>query len=119
MLQQHNNIGLTGPINNNSRILTQAFVSRRHMEIFGWFFPEEIINWCCDDWYNWVYQPDYFYPLRQHFCSNQGGEPRYTINNTTNFLMNVQVNTSALRQSTYVLSQKHKQKLIQKIQTWG
>lgn len=119
VLQQHNNVGLTGPINNNSRILTQAFVSRRHMEIFGWFFPEEIINWCCDDWYNWVYQPDYFYPLRQHFCSNQGGEPRYTINNTTNFLMNVQVNTSALRQSTYVLAQKHKQKLIQKIQTWG
>ena len=26
VLQQHNNVGLTGPINNNSRILTQAFV---------------------------------------------------------------------------------------------
>ena len=32
-LQDNNNIGLTGPINN--RILTQAFVSRKHMEIFG------------------------------------------------------------------------------------
>ena len=38
-LQDNNNIGLTGPINNNSRILTQAFVSRKHMEIFWLVFP--------------------------------------------------------------------------------
>ena len=54
-LEENNNIGLTGPINNNSSILTQAFVSRRHMLIFGWFFPEEIKNWYCDDWYNIIY----------------------------------------------------------------
>ena len=81
VLKEHDDIGLAGPINNNSAILTQAFVSRKHMDIFGWFFPEEIINWCCDDWYNHVYRPNYFYPLRQHFCSNEGGEPRYMINN--------------------------------------
>ena len=63
ILEQHNNIGLTGPINNNNYILTQAFVSRKHMEIFGYFFPENIINWGCDDWYNFVYKPDYFFPL--------------------------------------------------------
>ena len=34
-------IGLTGPLNNNNRILTQAFVSRKHMEIFGWFFRKK------------------------------------------------------------------------------
>ena len=33
----NNDLGLAGPINNNNRILTQAFVSRKHMEIFGWF----------------------------------------------------------------------------------
>ena len=75
MLQLHDNIGLTGPINNNHRILTQSFVSTmQHMEIFGWYFPEEIINWCCDDWYNLVYQPNYFYPLINHFCGNYGGD---------------------------------------------
>ena len=41
-LKSNNDIGLAGPINNNNRILTQAFVSYKHMDIFGWFFPIEI-----------------------------------------------------------------------------
>ncbi len=110
-LKNNNDIGLTGPINNNSRILTQAFVSKKHMKIFGWFFPEEIINWCCDDWYNWVYQPDNFFPLKNHFCSNQGGEPRYIINNNTDFLKNneiAQKNVNELRKNTMNLALKHR-----------
>ena len=114
-LEENNNIGLTGPINNNARILTQAMVSRKHMEIFGWFFPEEIQNWCCDDWYNWVYQPNYFYPLKQHFCSNEGGQPRYTINNDRNFQRNMktyQRKTMNLRRETFEMATRHK-KLIE------
>ena len=61
ILKKNNNIGLTGPRNNNMRILTQAFVSRKHMEIFGYFFPAEITNWCCDDWYNHIYKPNHFF----------------------------------------------------------
>ena len=111
MLQLHNNIGITGPINNNSRILTQAMVSRKHMEIFGWLFPEEIINWCCDDWYNWVYQPDHFYPLVKHFCANVGGKPRYTINNNKDFYRSQELlmkNTQELREKTMQLVIGHK-----------
>lgn len=82
ILQKSNNVGLTGPINNNNRILTQAFVSRKHMDLFGYFFPEEIINWYCDDWYNIVYKKmDKFYPLFNFYCVNIGGKPRYKINN--------------------------------------
>lgn len=113
-LQNNNNIGLTGPINNNSRILTQAFVSRKHMEIFGWFFPEEIINWCCDDWYNWVYQPKHFFPLRNHFCSNEGGKPRYIINDNESFLINqteANKNLTLLRQNTFELANNHKEQI--------
>ena len=98
MLQDNKDIGLTGPINNNNRILTQAFVSRKHMEIFGWFFPEEIINWCCDDWYNWVYQPNHFYPLNNHYCSNLGGEPRYDIDNRKEFRIMMNDNLRQLRE---------------------
>jgi hypothetical protein len=112
VLKSHNNIGITGPINNNPRILTQAMVSRKHMEIFGWFFPEEIINWCCDDWYNWVYQPTFFYPLCNHFCSNDGGAPRYDVNNNSNFNgpmgMNFKRNIDKLRNDTFKLAQNHK-----------
>ena len=82
VLQQNDNIGLTGPINNNAKILTQSFVSRKHMEIFGYYFPEEIINWFCDDWYNDVYKKvGHFFPLKNHFCANIGGAPRYNVNN--------------------------------------
>jgi len=112
VLKSHNNIGISGPINNNPRILTQAMVSRKHMEIFGWFFPEQIINWCCDDWYNWVYQPTYFYPLCNHFCSNDGGSPRYDVNNNSNFNgpmgLNFKRNIDKLRNDTFKLAQNHK-----------
>ena len=111
-LKKHNDIGLTGPINNNGRILTQAFVSRKHMDIFGWFFPEEIFNWCCDDWYNWVYQPNHFFPLKNHYCSNQGGEPRYVIDDKEDFMNHPHENVSGLRQKTMALAQKHKQLIL-------
>jgi hypothetical protein len=82
-LQQSGDIGLVGPINNNPRILTQSFVSRKHMELFGYYFPPEIINWFCDDWINEVYKGiNHFYPLQNHLCINIGGNPRYDINNT-------------------------------------
>ena len=78
ILKKHNNYGITGPINNNNRILTQAMVSRKHVDIFGWFFPEEIKNITCDDWYNYVYQPNLFFPLKEHYAENIGGNQRYS-----------------------------------------
>ena len=53
------------------------------MEIFGFFFPEEIKNWYCDDWITNIYYPNYFYKL-EHFHFNQGGEPRYVIEGELN-----------------------------------
>lgn len=82
MLKNYDNVGITGPINNNTTILTQLFVSRKHMDIFGYFFPEEIKNWYCDDWINKVYAPLYIYPLKKHHAFNVGGEPRYTIDDS-------------------------------------
>lgn len=113
-LQSHNDVGLTGPINNNSQILTQSFVSRKHMEIMGYFFPPEIINWCCDDWINEVYKHDYFYPATLHFCSNDGGAERYTINNNPVFkdtLISYQTNTHKLRKSIIPLVERDKNKI--------
>lgn len=86
MLQKNNNIGLTGPINNNPHILTQSFVSRKHMELFNYYFPPEIINWFCDDWINEIYKKiNSFFPLQNHLCINIGGQPRYDINNDDSF----------------------------------
>ncbi len=112
-LQTHKNIGLTGPHNQN-RILTQAFVSREHMHIFGEFFPENILNWCCDDWYNWVYQPNYYFPLYNHISVNMGGEPRYVIDNNPNFKKeNVfRKNLDSLREKTYTQAVQDRTKII-------
>ena len=95
VLKKNNDIGMTSPICNNPTILTQSFVSRKHMEIFGWYFPEEIVNWFCDNWINTVYKPRHLFPLYKHFCSNDGGAVRYSVGSsglpkkpgtTTNFL---------------------------------
>jgi len=88
------------------------------MEIFGWYFPKEIKNWCCDDWYNMVYSPNYLYPLRNHYAGNNGGEPRYDINNDKKFNGNgnqmiFSKNIQMLRYSTQQLANQNK-KLIEK-----
>ena len=80
-LKVHKNIGVTGPITQNTQILTQTFVHRTHMNIFNFYFPEDIVNWCIDDWINLVYKIGYFFPLKNHYCSNNGGNPRYLIDN--------------------------------------
>ena len=105
VLKNNNDIGLAGPINNNSQILTQSFVSRKHIDIFGFYFPEEIKNWFCDDWINEMYKPDNFFPLTNHYCANRGGEPRYHINNDPNIKV---VNSKCYDNKTYELYQKLK-----------
>jgi hypothetical protein len=108
------NIGISGPINNNPTILTQAMFSRTHMEIFGWMFPEEILNWCCDDWYNYLYRPNLFYPLMSHQCYNAGGAPRYDIHGNPEYDVNnmsnnvkLRIQTDQMRQYAAELAKKH------------
>ena len=92
-LQKANNVGMVGPVNNNNFILTQSFVSRKHMELFGYYFPEEIINWYCDDWINGVYKGiNRLFVLQNHMCGNMGGPPRYEINNDPTFVLNFSEN---------------------------
>ena len=81
ILKLNNNIGLTGPytLNGNTSILTQSFVSRSHMKIFGFYFPTEIKNLYIDNWITMVYQPNYFYPIKTFKIINDGGSERYKI----------------------------------------
>jgi hypothetical protein len=93
VLQANKDIGLTGPLNNNNTILTQSFVSRKHYELFGFYFPEEIINWYCDDWINIVYKKlNAYFPINNHYCENIGGRPRYVVNNDNSFITNFTFN---------------------------
>lgn len=111
ILKKNNDIGMSGPLNNNPDILTQIMVSRKHMEIFGFFFPEEIMNWYCDDWYNYIYKPDHFFPLNNHYCENIGGDERYEINGDPNFKQKLRtgmISQEPLRQEIKKMAEKHK-----------
>mgnify|MGYP001254941683 FL=1 len=91
-LKENDDIGMTGPLDlgrikggsaasqpGGSRFIqTQSFVSRKHMELFGHYFPPEIKNWFCDDWITKVYYPEHFYQIN-NFIINVGGKPRYEV----------------------------------------
>lgn len=78
ILRNNNNIGAYGPIDKcNEGILTQSFVSRKHMHIFNYYFPEEIKNWFCDNWITEIYAPNYMNIFNDYKCYNQGGSSRY------------------------------------------
>jgi hypothetical protein len=111
-LIESNNFGLTGPINNNPRILTQSFVSRKHMDLFGYYFPEEIINWFCDDWINLLYKKiNKIFPLHNHLCVNVGGKPRYMPNNDLTFGINFDENMSKTRKYCIELVERDIEKI--------
>ena len=92
ILEKNDNIGLTGPMDydriksgRNSWpggarfIQTQNFISRKHMDIFGFLFPPQLKNWYCDDWITKVYYETGNFHLIRKFIRNIGGVPRYEI----------------------------------------
>ena len=80
ILKENNNIGISGPSNNNNTLLTQALVHKTHKKIFGHFLDSKNIkNYYLDDWLNLIYSPGYVYVLHDHYCSNDLKPPRYTI----------------------------------------
>jgi len=82
-LDKNKGYGVSGPAYKKYKkiLLTQSLVSRVHMEVFGSYYPEEIINWFCDDWITNVYRRmGGLYVLPKHFLENKGGTPKYDIN---------------------------------------
>jgi hypothetical protein len=59
-LRDNDDFGVVGPNDRmwQCRLLTQSFVSRKHHEIFHWYFPLEIKDWYSDNWITSVYGPE-------------------------------------------------------------
>jgi hypothetical protein len=104
-LKSNNNIGVVGPCNlvnytqrknvGSPFVIENAFVSRKHLEIFGYFFHPSIRNWYCDDWITRIYDP-YLSEIQLNFtCSNTIVDARYKIECPVNF--NETVNNSILK----------------------
>ena len=71
-------LGATSPKDiGNPNLMTQSVVSRKHMEIFGYYYPPELTSWFCDDWITKVYGKS-LAVFTMSGLQNKGGEPRYT-----------------------------------------
>jgi hypothetical protein len=82
-LVKNNGFGVTGPLDiNNSRILTQSFTSKRHHEIFGFYFHPRISNWYCDDWITHVYPKTMTYRTKCRVQNMSGSTCRYVIDSS-------------------------------------
>lgn len=85
-LKSMNDIGIAGPKTlrkhkkgyKNEHIMTQVLISNLHYKLFGKLFPEELINWYCDDWLNFIYK-DRTGKLNTHGCVN------YSLSNNNRY----------------------------------
>lgn len=85
-LKDKDNIGVVGLVdagrkkfNPNDTLLTQTMVSRKHKEIFGFYFPEILPSWSSDNWIGDIYDLEGRKIIIGHRLFNCGGEPRYDV----------------------------------------
>jgi hypothetical protein len=75
-LESQNGFGAAGIQNINlwdqvTRTVTLSMAGRKHIEIFGSYWPTQFKNWASDKWVTNVYR-DYFCLPKQHFGKNTG-----------------------------------------------
>lgn len=80
-LRAKGDFGVVGPNDRmwDCRLLTQSFVSRRHYEIFRWYFPIEIKDWYSDNWVSQVYGAEHTQCLKALFIRNGASSTRYNV----------------------------------------
>lgn len=66
------------PLQQINKEISYAMVSRRHMDIFGEFWPRQLRNWGMDKWFSQLYQ-DKFCAPPQHFTRTTNGEMNTTL----------------------------------------
>ncbi|KAJ3056767.1 hypothetical protein HK097_004338 [Rhizophlyctis rosea] len=73
VMVQNDGFGVTGPYDSrlpDRQLLTQAFASRVHYDIFGRFYLVAIKDWFSDDWLTTVYGPPNTHILTEVFVQN-------------------------------------------------
>lgn len=88
-------LGVIGPcnwVNHRQRmetgrphVIENAFIDRRHLDLFGHFFEPSIRNWYCDDWITRIYDGVNNDIAVQFPCRNTIIDSRYQIEIPTGF----------------------------------
>jgi len=76
-LKKNQNIGWVAGYSNNDEIPTQFLVHKKHIEIFDWIYPPQIVAWFCDNHMAELYPRKYGVWLKSYPLLNVGGSPRY------------------------------------------
>lgn len=86
-------------IDPNDDLITQTIVSRKHYDIFKFYFPPELISWCSDNWIGDIYEKENRkIILLDKKIYNLGGKPRYIIPKD----YKIQYNISMLKYKDYI-----------------
>lgn len=87
-LRSNDDFGVAGPNDQlwQCRLLTQSFVSRKHYEIFHWYFPTIIKDWYSDNWISQVYGTLYTRCFTEFGIKNGASGTRYNICNKPKWL---------------------------------
>jgi len=109
-LSDNGDIGVSGPLDlNNKVLLTQSFVSKKHMDIFGFYFPEVFKNWYCDNWIQDTYKGiNKIFKFENVLVKNSGGLPRYVVNKSSKKFLNEEVNKGVSKIEEFYLKDKVK-----------
>jgi hypothetical protein len=95
MLDDRDGLGVAAPLDlNNPYLNTQSFVSRRHFDVFGFYFPPAFVNWYCDDWMSQVYPLFLSCRCLDIMVDNVGGDERYEIDHEGASRLRQEVDTS-------------------------
>lgn len=86
-LKKNNNIGIAAGDSGNPNLpMTQFLLHKKHYDIFSWIFPPSIENWGCDNWIQDVYPDKYVLYFPHYRFYNVGGEPRYEVKFSEEFV---------------------------------
>jgi hypothetical protein len=99
--------GVVGPLETVARtILTQAFVSRLHWDVFGTLYPPAFKNWWSDDWITAVYRPGHTFFREDHLVDNVGGTERYEIDRSAQALLEGEVELGRRRIAAFLAARR-------------
>ncbi|KAI3629858.1 hypothetical protein MIR68_011293 [Amoeboaphelidium protococcarum] len=107
-LDLNDGLGVAGPSDAKWKcsLLTQAMVSRRHFDIFGFFFPLEIKDWYSDFWITRLYEPKHKYCSQDVIANNlQNQGVRYSRCNGVNWFNLVQRDKKIVKANQKAISQ--------------
>lgn len=92
----HPNLGCVGPVDGgNGDTMTQSFVHRTHLEIFGYYYPPAFRNWYSDDWITSVYNAfkSTFWLREVRVLNTNVKDTRYEIDHSAEKILSAELKT--------------------------